>query len=60
MESNRIKELKCELAQLLRKQIEALESRSLGMATDIELLEYELRQKKVHQICNQLTHAISG
>ena len=59
MESNRIEELGCELAQLLRKQIEALESRSHRTATDIELLEYELRQKKVHQICNQLTQANS-
>jgi hypothetical protein len=59
MENNRIEELSCQLAQLLKKQAEILESRSLGSATEMELLEYELRQEIVHQICNQLVHAIS-
>lgn len=59
MENNRVEELRCELSQLLKKQAEVLESRSLGAATEIELLEYELRQEIVHQICNQLVHAIS-
>lgn len=59
MESNRIEELGCELQQLLKKQSEILESRSLGSATEIELLEYELRQEIVRQICNQLVRAIS-
>jgi hypothetical protein len=57
MENYRIDELRSELAQLLKKQAEVLESRSLGAATDTELLEYEIRQEIVHEICNQLAHS---
>ena len=59
MESYRVDELRAELGQLLKKQAEVLESRSLGAATDTELLEYEIRQEIVHEICNQLAHSIS-
>ena len=47
MESYRVDELRAELNQLLRKQVEVLESRSLGTATDTDLLEYELRPNSV-------------
>jgi Bacterial regulatory protein, Fis family len=60
MEDYRVDELRAELGQLLKKQAEVLESRSLGAATDTELLEYEIRQDIVHEICNQLAHSISG
>lgn len=59
MENYRVDELRAELGQLLKKQAEVLESRSLGAATDTELLEYEIRQEIVHEICNQLAHSIS-
>ena len=57
MESRRIEELRVELNQLLRKQNEVLESRMFGSASESELLEYEIRQEIVHQLCNQLAHS---
>ena len=52
----RSEKLKAELAELLLKQTEFLESRSLGGASDGEILEYELRQEIVKQICDELGH----
>jgi len=40
---NRVEGLRTELGQPLRKQIEVLESRTFGVATDTEILEYEIR-----------------
>lgn len=57
MENHRDDELRAELTRHLKKQAEILESRSLGAATDAELLEYEIRQEIVHEICNQLAHS---
>lgn len=59
MEDDRVYELRVELNQLLRKQVEVLESRSLGTATDSDLLEYEIRQEMIHEMCNQLAHSVS-
>ena len=56
METNRVEDLRAELNQLLKKQTEVLESRTFGGATDTELLEYELRQKVIHEICNELAN----
>jgi hypothetical protein len=58
MQNHRVDELRAELNQLLKKQAAVLESRSLGAATDTELLEYEIRQEIVHEICNQLANSI--
>ena len=60
MENDRVYELRAELNQLLRKQVEVLESRSLGTATDTDLLEYEIRQEIIHEMCNQLAQCISA
>ena len=62
METNRVEEMRAELNQLLQKQSEVLESRVFGGATDTELLEYELRQEIIHEICNQLANSseVSG
>ena len=60
MEDDRVNELRAELNQLLRKQVEVLESRSLETATDSDLLEYEIRQEIIHEMCNQLAHSVSG
>jgi len=60
MESCRIDELRVELDQLLKKQAEILESRTLGAASDTELLEYEIRQEIIHEICNQLAHSTAA
>jgi len=57
METNRVEELRGELNQLLKKQTKVLESRTFGEATDTELLEYELRQEIIHEICNQLANS---
>ena len=57
MEHYRVEQMRAELTQLLHKQAEVLESRSLGTATDAEVLEYELRQEIVHELCNQLAHS---
>ena len=53
-------ELEAELGKLLKKQAEFLESRSLGGATDNEILEYEVRQEIVKEICDQLGHPIGN
>jgi hypothetical protein len=57
MEGRHIEELRAELAELLRKQSDVLQSRMLGCASDSDLLEYEIRQEIVHQLCNQLAHS---
>jgi hypothetical protein len=51
--------LQTELSDLLRKQREVLDSRMFGTASDIEILEYEIRQELIHEICNQLVGTIS-
>lgn len=60
METNRVEEMRAELNQLLKKQTEVLESRAFGGVTDTELLEYELRQEIIHEICNQLANSSAG
>ena len=57
MEEPHIEELRIELAELLRKQSDVLESRMLGCASDSDLLEYEIRQEIVHRLCNQLAYS---
>jgi hypothetical protein len=59
MEDDHDYELRAELNQLLREQVEVLESRRLGTATDPDLLEYEIRQEMIHEMCNQLAHSVS-
>jgi hypothetical protein len=50
-------ELRVELNELLRKQREVLESRMLGTASDDDLLDYEMRQEIIHELCNVLAHS---
>ena len=59
MDVRHIEQLQTELSELLRKQREVLESRMLGTASEGDLLEYEVRQEIVHEMCNQLVRAIS-
>ncbi len=56
----RTEQLRSELNELLRKQRETLETRMLGTASDAELLEYEIRQEIIHQICNELAHSLAA
>lgn len=60
MESRRMEELRFELTGLLQKQNEVLESRMLGSASESDLLEYEIRQEIVHELCNQLANSIEA
>jgi outer membrane lipopolysaccharide assembly protein LptE/RlpB len=60
MEGRHIEELRGELAELLRKQNEVLESRMLGSASETELIEYEIRKDVVHQICDQLPRSAAA
>jgi hypothetical protein len=60
MENYRVEELRVELGQLLKKQTEVLESRSFGAASDTEILEYEIRQEIIHEICNELANSAAA
>jgi hypothetical protein len=60
MENLRIEELRSELNQLLKKQTKVLEARAFGGATDTELLEYEIRQEIIHEICDELAHSCAA
>ena len=57
MDHLRSEELRLELNELIRKQCEVLESRVLGAASDSDLLEYEIRQEIIHDLCNVLAHS---
>ncbi|HZQ93802.1 MAG TPA: hypothetical protein VFA67_02255 [Candidatus Sulfotelmatobacter sp.] len=59
MDNRRTEELRAEINELLRKQNEVLESRMSGSASETELLEYEIRQEIIHELCNQLVHSLS-
>jgi hypothetical protein len=58
MEKLQAEELRAELSQLLKRQAEVLQTRSAGAATDTEVLEYEIRQEVVHELCNQLANSV--
>lgn len=59
MEDHENENLRHELNVLLHKQHEVLESRMLGTASDDDLLEYEIRQEIIHELCNILSHSAS-
>jgi len=52
-------QLRFELTQLLRKQRQILDSRMLGTASDDELLEYEVRQDIIRELCNVFANSAS-
>ena len=60
MEDHHVEEMRLELNQLLHKQREVLESRMLGTASDEDLLEYEIRQEIIHELCNVLSHSVAA
>lgn len=57
MEDHHNENLRLELNELICKQREVLESRMLGTATEDELLEYEIRQEIIHELCKTLSHS---
>lgn len=52
--------MRAELYELLRRQNEVLETRVLGTASEADLLEYELRQEIIHELCNQIVHSLAA
>ena len=54
MENGANDALRSRLSELLQRQRQVLETRKSGAATDSEVLEYELRQELIHDICEQL------
>jgi hypothetical protein len=60
MEHYSSEQLRFELNKLLRKQNEVLESRMLGMASDDDLLEYDVRQAIIHELCNVLAKSAAA
>ena len=57
MDRNRAETLRKELVQFLRKQSEVLESRISGTATETDILEYEIRQEIIHEMCTEIANA---
>jgi hypothetical protein len=60
MQNHQIEELRAELNLLLRKQTEVLELRTFGGASDADILEYEIRQEVIHEICSQLANSAAA
>ncbi|MFZ0296569.1 MAG: hypothetical protein WAL52_23355 [Candidatus Sulfotelmatobacter sp.] len=60
MEIRRLEEKRAELDELLRRQREILESRSFGVASDVEILEYEIRREIIHGICKELANSTAA
>jgi hypothetical protein len=60
MESHRMEELRAELNHLLMRQTEVLELRTLGEASETDILEYEIRREVIHDICNQLANSAAA
>jgi hypothetical protein len=60
MENSRVEALREEVRRLLKKQTEVLESRSFGTVSDNEILEYEIRQEVIHEICDQLAESAAA
>jgi hypothetical protein len=57
MERRSAETLRLELVELLQKQAELLNARSLGSASDVEVIDYELRQEVINDICQQLANS---
>lgn len=57
MEHHHAEELRIRLNELMRKQSDVLHSRMWGTASEAELLEYEIRQELIHDLCNVLAHS---
>ena len=60
MADHNTEQLRLELNTLLQKQHEVLESRMLGTASEGDLLEYEIRQEIIHELCNILSHSAAA
>jgi hypothetical protein len=57
MDTRAQESLRMELVQLLRKQKDILDARSLGAANEGEVVDYELRQEVILDICQILANS---
>lgn len=57
MDTRAQESLRKELVQLLRKQKDILDARTLGIANEGEVVDYELRQEVIHGICQILANS---
>ena len=56
MEKHNQEQLSAELIQLTEKQIDNVEKKRFGIATVVELNEYEKRQERIRDLFTQLHH----
>ena len=57
MDTRAQESLRMELVQLLGKQKDILDARTLGTANEGEVVDYELRQEVIHDICQILANS---
>ncbi|MGA9472152.1 MAG: hypothetical protein WBV36_06795 [Terriglobales bacterium] len=60
MENHRLEEKRAELDQLLRRQRDVLKAREFGVASDAEILEYEIRSEIIHELSNELGNSTAA
>jgi hypothetical protein len=53
-------QLQHEILQLADKQIDSLEKETFGGLTDAELRDYEERQERIHELCDELQYLDPG
>lgn len=56
----KIDELQSELVQLLKKQSETMQARLLGGVSDVEILEYDIREEIIAEIEERLAHSVAA
>lgn len=57
MDTRAQESLRMELVQLLRKQKDILDARTVGTVNDGEIVDYELREEVIHDICQILANS---
>jgi hypothetical protein len=60
MEGRYNEELRLQLTRLLRKQSELLESKRFGSASEADIVDYELRQEVIHDLCQRLANSVEA
>ena len=60
MESYNIDDLRAQLKQLLKKQSDTMEARIFGGVSDVEILEYDLRQEVIDELQQRLARSAAA
>lgn len=60
MEIHCLEEKRAELDELLRRQRDVLKAREFGVASDSEILEYEIRSEIIHELSNELANSTAA